>query len=427
MMQCYRARLLMVSMFFLCAGDFVTAQEKEKAKPFAAFERFYQKRLNDERIEFDPSKKTNSVLYYDSIAMQMAFPNQQLPQKLDDLLALFDAGLKADAIEGKRTQEIPGDEIVTARYFSPKTTDVSGREDPQLLSWRQVIRIKAKSSSVALKMGLKEVWWLTNVYAQSATAPFSHESQNNQVILVPNKPVPLEYPVFEGGGKTEHRLLFAVYGPKSSGYKLAHSTETSWDAGTVNLEKPKEPKIPYFTPASCIQCHGETYPTARLNFLDTDYYLWRTKDQSDFPGLKNVNWATNENGFAFESFHKLNNSIESQNKEVDGGKASFQTKSVEGWLSAHDKSLTEVAPENRGWNGKSPKLVGLLVKYCYRCHSTVAYSVLDRDLVLDEINSGNMARIGSDMPQDRVLDGPLAKDEVNRDLKTLMELLEAEK
>lgn len=398
----------------------VSGQNKEKAEPklFSRMHEYYEKRAGA-RVE--PGDQKAATAYYDAVATAVDFPGKQFPGDLNALLILFGSPLTAEQIEGKLPAEVEASGITTARFFSPKTTDVSLREKPQKISWRQVVHITAQEGSEARRLKLKELWWLSNIYSPDTKAPFSQESQNNQVILVPDEPIEVDYK----DAISMHRLFFAVYAARSRKYVRAHSTSTSWDAGTANPTAPADPSTAYFTPESCIQCHGNLYPNARLNFLDTDYYLWRTADEVDYPTMKGVAWQTAAKGFDFKPFQKMNERMHAQNQQADPpGKPNFQTNSIANWLKHHPADLKEVAPEVRGWLAQDRELAGLLVKYCYRCHGTIEYSVLDGAHIKGGKKDDMLGRIGGgDMPQDRYSSGTV-DPKVQRDLERIKALLE---
>jgi hypothetical protein len=89
------------------------------------------------------------------------------------------------------------------------------------------------------------------------------------------------------------------------------------------------------------------------------------------------------------------------------------------WLELHQATDQHIGPLARGfgdhpWNGNNEvdrALLPLLNQYCFRCHSSIRYHVIQREAVLarrDQI----ISRVDSDnMPPDRKLDtGKLAED-----------------
>src|SRR5262249_46057466 len=75
-----------------------------------------------------------------------------------------------------------GEEIVAARYFSPKTSDVSGLSGQ--LSWREVIRLNPPPNSAAAKDGLRAMYFLSVLYVNDLEKdPFTNRAINIQVIL----------------------------------------------------------------------------------------------------------------------------------------------------------------------------------------------------------------------------------------------------
>lgn len=444
-------RISLVANCLFLAATLVTAAWSDdhpiREELFHSFRNYYEARGGRERIESGTSEQTDQ--YYAALAAKLRFPGQRIPETLDDLLKWFGCDTPAAELEHATPRDLnAAGSVISARYFSPKTTDVSRRERQQRLSWRKVMLIPSKAGSPAAAAGMQQMWWLTNVYSEATTNPFEVASQNNQIILVPSQPLELsvQWKPGEPPQLERHSLVFAVYQARSNdpttSYHWTRYTSTTWDGGTANPNQPGDPSTNYYVPTSCIQCHGQEFPKARLNLFDTDYYLWRSADHDDYPGLSQIKWWKGNaqhwwlgdvEGFEYEAFKKLNDAIHVQNQVIDGVGAdpSFQTKSIQGWLNAHRKDLSEVAPSARGWNGQHTELVDLLVKHCSRCHGTVGYSVLNPEQV--QSNAEWMAdRIANKdpverMPQDRVVFPPELAEERNPDvvkeLQRLQELL----
>jgi hypothetical protein len=175
----------------------------------------------------------------------------------------------------------------------------------------------------------------------------------------------------------------------------------------------------YYVPAACIQCHGSDSDYGRLNHLDTDHLIDRTQPGEDFEAVGRSNWGvlfdagkerdTPRFTQAFEVIRRLNKEMNQQNASVDKllsandgetagapeNTASFQTRAVKTWLQIHEGGATYRPPLERGilgTDGKtrwSPdelvdrKLLPLLNRFCYRCHSSLLYHVFDKQAVIE--------------------------------------------
>lgn len=414
---------IFLTVLFVASKGVASAEDTPSKPLFSAFDKFYRFRATAARVE--TGNAADALYYYESVAKALRMPESSFPQRLDELLRWAGCTASAARLEKATPAELNKANfgVTSLRYFSPKTTDVSGRQKPQLLSWRKIMRVSASPESQAAKAGIREIWWLTNVYTPAATAPFEQSSQNNQIILVPEKPLKIT----RGENIELHSILFAVYGSAAKGYPLARSTSTSWDGGMANVDKPDDPTQEYFVPQSCIQCHGGGTRNGRLNVVDTDYYIWRSQDHAEFPAMTDEPWWTKDSqGFDFAAAYDLNKAILLQNQTVDmeqGLQQTFYTKLTQDWVKRHDNTFRLVAPSDRGWEGEQPELTGLLTKYCYRCHGTVGFSVLDGDRIRGNVDGRLEAildRLQADMPQDRSWeDNPT----VDADLKRLRKLL----
>jgi hypothetical protein len=334
-------------------------------------------------------------------------------------------------------------DILSIRFFSPKTTDVSHKVEPVAYSWRKLVRLKARTDSPAAKHNVDLLYFLTNVYEPDlAKNPFGSESRNNQVIVT--------------GTKTaKWTLRWLVFGPTSQGARRQAYSETSWDAADPNLVG--EVKKKYFVHISCVQCHGEDTDSARLQYLDTDHWLDRVEPDDDFAAVGASRWGAlvdagkDADSPRFERtmsiVKQLNREILAQNRLADevwrrrnseqAPPAGFQTRAAANWvLRLHNPFSGHVPPAERGipsadqhtiWNPSNPAesaLVRLLNQYCFRCHSSVRYHVFDKAAVLEVIEKETGRRRidkmrdwidAGMMPQDR----ELTEDEQKRLINAL--------
>jgi hypothetical protein len=131
----------------------------------------------------------------------------------------------------------------------------------------------------------------------------------------------------------------------------------------------------------------------------------------------------------FDTLRLLNGEIRSQISTSGGD--DFQLRAADGWLSLHQTSvqfeppiargLPPVNPGDRVWknNAEEAELLGLLDRYCYRCHSSVAFHVFDKEAVFtrrsrmaSRIERG--PQLSGGMPQDRVLPAAVVADLARR-------------
>jgi hypothetical protein len=259
----------------------------------------------------------------------------------------------------------------------------------------------------------------------------SNESKTTQLIFVRADGSALKYPAY-----------FIVFGPLSEGGKLQAFLTASFDARDPVIT----PQGKYFVPNACAQCHGaETAPQTydltkvKLNLLDTDHWFDRVQAGDDFAFLQQNDFGVLYDGGkvfdvkegetvsqqfkdAFDVLRRINEKIKEQNEKVDaGGTASYQLRGARKWWELHaasgptdyaHKGLFRRVLDGAGaWSeGNSPdkELLPLMNQYCYRCHSSVRFSILDRPAVVTRKNRIK-GRVNSTfpevwMPQDRQLD-----------------------
>ena len=388
------------------------------------------------KILVSPGTPADALAYYKNVVTKdTGFPTTP-PPSLDDLLRYFGYSLKAEDLESKDSdlimKDFPGEEVLVVRFFAPKITDVSG-QSKQGFGWRKLVRLKALDASEAVKHELKSMYLLFNVFSKDLTNPFkkadggANHSVNNQVILVP-KP----------GAKLPQTAYWMTFGgfdvpkPAERG-KLITYLDATFDAADPNLTQGTSR---YYVPIACAVCHGGRKPPL-LNFLDTDHWLDRIHDDDfDAVGKKQAvlfDAGTNDTTKpefkkAFGVFRKLNGEILEQNKAADPAGKTFQFLAATGWVDGHKTSADHLTLFERSitatgsskWSAADPvdkKLLPLLNRYCYRCHSSVKYHIYDKSAVLD-LSVEMIRRIKitpydpkESMPQDRKL-SPSVKDEL---------------
>lgn len=428
----------------------------------------------------DPGDPASAELHYKDAAMALGLPDPGSLDRLDSLLMLAGyAGLTAEHVAGldsailmdpvqlseaantprEALSAVKAGDILATRFFSPKTTDVSGRQQPRQYSWRKLVRLKVLAGSRAAERGFTSLWVLTNTYeADLSRNPFHTANSNFQAILQP-------------GVHSEYRLpvFFFAFGPLPDAARVVAS-EASWDAGNETLGNPQG-NTEYHPPIACIQCHGGDTRFARLQYLDTDHWLDRVQSDDDFapvgasawPALFDAGRDSSSEAFAlsFDVVRQLNREILAQNEAVDAlarqeasdqglpdsaNRAadsavgvSFQTRAAANWLRLHENSAAHIPPALRGfagddgvtrWNPESPdevKLAGLLNRFCFRCHSSVRFHVFDKQAVQD-VHGTFAYHLDSDlshgdlrMPQDRTADDAVFTIRVRAEMVSLSE------
>ena len=335
-----------------------------------------------------------------------------------------------------------GPDVTSVRFFAPKIVDVSKSDGD--LGWRNVIRLKVKANSSAAAKGLESMFLLFNVFQPRAqvgadpfkpcetdTAPFKTCSQNNQVMLTVHHPTP--------GSPTAYWLVFEAAG--IDGGKRTDHLNATFDGGDQASTDSGSAVKAYYVPSACAQCHGGSQETAKLNVLDSDHWNSRVQPGDDFglvqtAGIGVLPDAGNVTGSSrfkavFEQLTALNREIRAQIATAAG--EDFQLRAADVWLGGHATSTAFASlisrslpapssePNAATWKDtpEDTALLQLLDRYCYRCHSSIAYHVFDKEAVFQRRN-GMVRRIqrgpqaSGGMPQDRVLPASAVDDFVSR-------------
>lgn len=350
-----------------------------------------------------------------------------------------------------------GGDLLASAFFAPKITDVSGKGPDDInVGWRKVIRLRARADSDAARHGIAAGFLLFNKFQgrDHALDPFkpredrSNESKTTQLILV-------RAAKGSGADPAQRPLHFFVFGPVSDGAQLKLALQASFDAASPEVEAELAKKNPikdYFVPVACGQCHGGIrlnpdtgdeevlFDRQKLNFLDTDHWFDRVQDGDDFAFIRTdrkfgvifdggADESSAQFTAAFDVLRALNGEIKAQNDAVEPNpaKPSFQLRAAGRWLELHPagdighkdlfaRALPPLPGAAGVWNAASDTdraLLPLMNRFCYRCHSSIAYSLFDRNEVAcrrDKIKTRVNLPPGSagSMPQDRALD-PAAK------------------
>jgi mono/diheme cytochrome c family protein len=203
--------------------------------------------------------------------------------------------------------------------------------------------------------------------------------------------------------------------------RLSFALSATFDAGLTGCAARQ-----YFVPNGCNACHGSpgNLRAPMVNYLDTDHWFDRLAD--DFAEVTDpllFDAHTNETNSpdfagAFDVIRQFNEEALQQNNLVHPD--SFETAAARTWLGLHATSDAHALPVARGfstspggiWQAAEADGLGLLNRFCFRCHGSVRFSIFDRPSVIGR--SANMrqrikpsavqARTpGFKMPPDRTL------------------------
>ena len=343
------------------------------------------------------------------------------PAILMDPAALVAAVPREEFQKAVAAERLAADDILSARFFAPRITDVAAKPENVTLGWRKIVRLRARAGSPAHARGLASIWLMFNVFSNGGQ-PFNARSANNQVMLIRADGVtslkPAYWMVFTGFDNLA-----------GDGTRIDH-LNASFDSRHPGVARGNR----YYIPHACADCHGglsggqPAYDTAKLNYLDTDYWFDRTRDdfQTIDPAIGVIVDGGTDTGSerfrkAFGVIYKLNAEIKAQNAATNGpGRDHFQLRAVNRWLELHENNQQFASPFDRNiaapgeaqWAKTNPvdaQVLPLLNRYCVRCHSSLRYSVFDKPAVIQRKAAiqfylqSTIAKPWS-MPQDRNLD-----------------------
>jgi hypothetical protein len=351
---------------------------------------------------------TEADAYYAAAAQEIGL--QQF-DTLDAVLSYVGYALTAKRLQDALPAELmdpatlhlpaPG-AVLAVRFFAPKITDVSETNTPATtVGWRKLVRLQPAPGSAARSNGIEAAYVLFNFFAPiKAANPFDGaDSVNTQVMFTSSTP-----------GMSP--IYWFDYGKTSDGALLSKELDAFFDAGHT---PDKVGKRAYFVPCGCIACHGGlqldrtvTPPApvwdpdkALVNYLDTDHWFDRTKAGDDFASL--VAPVIFDQG-GFDVLRTLNVEMRDQNQRVQPG--SMQHRATAHWVDLHASSAAYVdnlalraLPSSSTpavqWNGADPTDMAALKRlnhYCFRCHGSVEFDVLDKSMVMS-VRSLLLARL----------------------------------
>lgn len=354
-----------------------------------------------------------------------SFSGSFLDTNLDALLrymgSLPGESFSAAQLEVESYDRLALSAVVSTRFFAPKIINVQPPiQDNAKYGWRRVIKLLAFHGSGAEADGIESLWVLFNYFSATPNYPDPSVSRSGavQAILVRRA---------DTLGAPRFPVYFFVAGPYPD-YKLGLYLEASFDAPPPPSRQGEDPAIKkYYLPYSCAQCHGakreDGLSKTKLNYLDTDHWFDRVQSGDSFAGVPVANVLPDGGlpgtaGFtrAFVMPQYLNKQIEIQNKAVDPD--SFQHKAVQTWLRLHpdggnsshippfDRSIA-YPPDNLSWQATAEpdrELLPMLNRYCFRCHSSFAYHVFDKQAVKSRAASLKSYVEYNVMPQGQSLD-----------------------
>jgi hypothetical protein len=352
-------------------------------------------------------------------------------------------------------------DLLVSRFFAPKIVNYAVAPEQREIGWRRLVRINARPGSEAQKHFVESAWILFNHFTKppthspfggslTAPAPKKNGSVNTQVALVTNCPAT--------NPSCEELALNSIYwmdfGASEKGYKLSYQLDAFFDAGSL----PGNGQAPYFVPNGCDTCHGSLRGNAVLNHLDTDHWLDRLTD-GDFPALakpdapsplfdagkdpKSAQYLA-----AFDTVRRLNQEVATMQQRTNPH--AFHLAATQKWLEMHK---TSAAPEpdpvkrsisffNTGhplkkdrkpsntplnWttNAEDRELLGLMNKYCYRCHGAIRFDLYSKDMVADQ-SSPILDRVDPNPTQQKILGFrmPADREMPAKDKQRLLELVE---
>jgi hypothetical protein len=346
--------------------------------------------------------------------------------------------------------------------WSTRPSNSVGSLLPSTIGWRRLVRINARPGSAAQKHFVESAWILFNHFTKppthspfggsnvTTTTPLSKKngSVNTQVALVTNCPA--------SNAQCQEEKLNSIYwldfGPSDKGSKLSYQLDAFFDAGAL------AGSAPYFVPNGCDTCHGSLRGNAVLNHLDTDHWMDRLAD-GDFPALARPdapaplfdagkNTKTPQYTAAFGILRKLNQEVATMQQRTNPN--AFHLAATRKWLDMHKASAEPEldlvkrsvdffnaghplkqdrkpanGPLNWTTSAEDKELIGLMNKYCYRCHGAIRFDVFSKDMVAD-LSSPILDRVDPNPTQQKILGFkmPIDREMDPKDKQRLLELVE---
>lgn len=278
----------------------------------------------------------------------------------------------------------PG-EILASRFLAPKIADMSQPADTRPLGWRKLLRLRARKESDATRHGISDAVILFNFFTKPGDKPFTPESEsvNTQVMLLTAR---------SAFSAQRDSIYWLDYGPLPDG-KLSFELDAFFDASDLQGTGTKKP---YYVPDGCVACHGDNPSRAMVNYLDTDHWFDRLDD--DFARVRSEGLPVlfdGGNDFSGPEFSRAFDVIRQFNEQAADQAGMAQPRSPHRlaaltWLRLHRATSDHIPTIQRGvgtkmrWNANSAndkELLGLLNRYCFRCHGTINFNVFQKSEV----------------------------------------------
>ncbi|PTL79939.1 hypothetical protein [Vitiosangium sp. GDMCC 1.1324] len=356
-------------------------------------------------------------------------------------------------------------DILVSRFFAPKIVNFSVAPEKRNIGWRRLVRINSRPNSEAAKHQVESAWILFNHFTSPPVhSPYGGTPPTEQLKDSPWGKVKIVTPgnMKNGSVNTQVALVtrctatkeecaevdsiyWVDFGPSDKGYKLSYQLDAFFDAGNLVAAGDTAGAAPYFVPNGCDTCHGSLKGQAILNLLDTDHWMDRLTD-GDFPALARPDapaplfdagkdTKSPQYAAAFDIIRTLNREIADMQRRINN--QSFQLAATDKWLQLHQSSVQpepdlitrafefanfnhplhatrKPTPTPLKWTSKAEdkELVGLLNKYCYRCHGAIRFDVFSKDMIADQTSpmldridpNPTQAKVtGFQMPPDRSL------------------------
>jgi hypothetical protein len=392
------------------------------------------------QITVQPGNPGEAATYYEKVRKNLGnFPVADLQKsRMQDMLQYFGyPSLSPDVLEKLSPAELeklyPND-LVAVRFFAPKIVDVSGKENPAKLGWRKIIRLKARDGGPGAQGAQKDSLAFFYVLFNFATdrkeeppafPPPGTRAGQIQAMLVPIYPHQDKH--FDSYFLVYNRLDGKCPDGACTPAGVGDHLTASFDLGGA---PPPEQK--YYVPRACAQCHGATgfEKKVKVNYLDTDHWLDRVQPGDDFPDVPKGN-VLPDGTASFQSFRTMNEEVLAQNKQVDAN--GFAVLAVSKWLDLHPNGLGHAPLFERAlkrpgtstiWNKQNSvdaKLLPLLNRNCFRCHSSVSYHVFEKRAVV--LRKDSMAKLLEEKPEKKMPQDRTLSPQTIQEMKTLLKEL----
>jgi hypothetical protein len=403
----------------VCAGQ-PAGEQKRKRMPLNSVERTRVEGASDSDCRFTVTQGTPGVAakYYLEIAgeahLGLTKPQHLSTMTLGNILEYLGwSKLRPKDLEDEPASffDALGSDAIATSWFSPKVSLAGDAYQPKIYGWRKLIRLRARAGSQADKHEVDAGYVLFNASAQKVNPPLLLRDYI-QVMLTTRATTSGRYAAY-----------WLVFRGRLQGWVITDHLRATFDGG--DFATAVGPGRKFFVPESCAQCHGRDLASGLLNMLDTDHWLDRVQQGDDFTQIGGVGKVLLDAGndpqsaqfrAAFDRIRTINHEIQAQNRLT--GAPSFRTQALQQWLTLHSTDSSHRRLEERAfstqpgaptWTQAERDVLKDLNRYCYRCHSTIRFSVFDRASILaDKDTMADMVASGC-MPRDRVLDPSVAQ------------------